>query len=89
VTDNGVKGQCLIYPNPTNGLVTFAAPGMTEDIWVSIINIHGKLIRTFSLSGNKTGIHQQTVDLSGYPEGLYIISFRNKSQLWNEKLVIQ
>jgi hypothetical protein len=89
VNEPGEITHFLIYPNPSTGISTFIAPELPEDMMASITNIHGKLIRTFLLRKSESGSIMGTLDLSGYPKGLYFVRFWSKSQLWNEKLVIQ
>ena len=89
VNEPGEITHFLIYPNPSTGISTFIAPELPEDMMASITNIHGKLIRTFLLRKSESGSIMGTLDLSVYPKGLYFVRFWSKSQLWNEKLVIQ
>ena len=89
INESGNSKRIIIYPNPSNGIFTLINPGLMEDINVSITNIHGKLIKTFFLRKNESGYSSETLDLTGYPKGMYLIGFGSNSQLWTEKLVIE
>ena len=91
-TGINVKGESKrvkIYPNPSPGIFTLVNPGFSNDIRVSITDILGKSIKTFFLGKSESGNTTETLDLSGYPKGMYLIEFGNDSQLWTEKLVIE
>jgi hypothetical protein len=89
LNEPGRSKHIRIYPNPSTGIFTLVNPGLMEDICVSITNIHGKLIKTLFLKKSESGYTTETLDITGYPKGMYLIRFGNNSQLWTEKLVIQ
>jgi hypothetical protein len=78
-----------IYPNPSKGLFTLISSGQREDIQVSVASVHGKKIKSFILKKNESGPTTETLDLTNYPKGVYLIRFGTNSQLWTEKLVIE
>ncbi len=67
------------YPNPTRGQVHFQAPGF-EGEW-SLTNTAGRVIMT----GN--GSLPETIDLSGYPKGMYILVAQSGGQYYRSTLV--
>jgi hypothetical protein len=85
----GQSKRVKIYPNPSTGVFTLLSTGLSDDIRVSITNILGKPLKTLFLYKSESGYTTETLDLSGYPKGMYLIEFRNCSQLWTEKLVIE
>ena len=84
----GENNPVKIYPNPSTGIFTFVKTGLSHDIHVSITSIFGTLIKTLFLKKSESGNNTETIDLSGYPKGMYLIEYRNDSQLWTDKLVI-
>ena len=76
-----------IFPNPSRGLFNIDNSGQKEDILITVNNIYGKSLRTFTLRKNESGKTTETLDLSNYPKGIYLIRFGCNSQLWTEKLV--
>jgi len=85
----GIKKQVIIYPNPSTGIFTLVNTGLSDDIRISITDILGKPLKTLFLKKSESGYTTETLDLSGYPKGIYLIAFGNNSQLWTEKLVIE
>jgi hypothetical protein len=78
-----------IYPNPSSGLFTIENTDQKEDIQVIVTNVIGKQLKTFTLRKNESGQTTETLDLTNYPKGVYMIRFECNSQLWTEKLVIE
>jgi hypothetical protein len=89
INDQGESNQVKIYPNPSTGIFTLINSGLSEDTRVSITNILGKPLKTFFLLRSGSGNPSETLDLSGYSKGMYLIEFENNSQLWTDKLVIE
>jgi len=78
-----------IYPNPSTGIFTIVNPAPSDEIRVSVTNIFGELLKTVFLKKSETGKTTETIDLTGYPKGIYLIGFMNDSHLWTDKLVIE
>ncbi len=89
INEPGTSEPFRIYPNPSTGIFTFENTGLSGYIFVLITNIHGKPVNTLILRKSESGHTTETLDLSGYPKGMYLIQLGNNSQLWTEKLVIQ
>lgn len=67
------------YPNPSQGQVHFQAPGF-EGEW-ALANAAGRII----LKGN--GGLPESIDLSGQPKGIYILTAQDGTQLYRSTLV--
>ena len=70
--------QILLYPNPTNGLVTLEIGlALKNDIDISICDIMGKTLKTL----HETNVDQPTVqlDLSKYSAGIYLVKINSGS----------
>lgn len=62
-----------VYPNPTNGIVQFSrASGCVS---FSILDVNGKSV----VNERPIGIFPYTVDLSGFPKGLYFLLIKNSN----------
>lgn len=76
--------QMAIRPNPSTGWINVTLPSSQSAIPFRIYDIKGNLIRKNMLkSGN------QTINLSGFSKGVYILHFNLKDQVINRKLIIQ
>ncbi|HKL08883.1 MAG TPA: T9SS type A sorting domain-containing protein, partial [Bacteroidales bacterium] len=74
---NGIS----IYPNPTNGIVNFEF--VNNNIQkLTISDITGKKIR------EKTQIQQnESIDLSSFVSGIYIISIQTDKKIFTTKII--
>lgn len=61
----GQPKQILVYPNPAHDLVHFE-PGLYRNLELKLFDQNGHLLLTRPLHSH------QTINLSGYPKGLYI-----------------
>ncbi len=76
--------QMSISPNPSTGWINVTLPATQSSIPFRIYDTKGNLIRKNVLkSGN------QTINLSGFSKGVYILHFNLKDQVINRKLIIQ
>ncbi len=73
--------EIRIYPNPAQNAVTIEA--LKHGSEVTIINNLGKVIYT-----QKDVTGTQTIDLSGFPNGIYFIRISRASSILSSKLVI-
>lgn len=70
--EDRVDYQLEIFPNPTTDRVTIKTDKIFNS--VSIYSLNG---RQLDVATSKTGqLHQQTIDLSTYPKGVYLIEVR-------------
>lgn len=75
-----------IYPNPTNGLVSIK---IKETYYSSLsFEIYDIMGRKVISEIYKNGIDEFTTDLSGYPEGLYIIRMKLGNLNLNKKILL-
>lgn len=71
--------KLVAYPNPTQGRVRFQARGF-EGEW-TLTNAAGRIV----LKGN--GGLPESIDLSAQPQGIYLFTARNGTQLYRSTLV--
>jgi hypothetical protein len=81
--------RVIIYPNPSTGIFTLVNSGLPDGMRVSITDIFSKPIKTLFLKRSESGYTTETIDLSDYPKGMYLVEFGSTSQLWTEKLIIE
>jgi len=83
------ENNITIYPNPTSGILNFEFAGNNIQK-ITISDIAGKqLIDTStSLSKSKTEIQQnETIDLSGFESGIYILTIQTVNEMLISKIV--
>jgi hypothetical protein len=72
-----------IYPNPTDG-----------KIYIQFSNLQKGLIRIYQVNGQEIisptevkNSNHYSIDISNYPEGMYIITFEDSKNIWSEKII--
>jgi GEVED domain/Secretion system C-terminal sorting domain len=82
--DKNVK----VYPNPSTGMLSIECKlGDTKTLQINIMSAGGRLI--FAENNlNFKGTYKQTLDLTGFPKGIYFIQFISDKQVMNKKIVL-
>ncbi len=82
-TEEELSDKLLIYPNPTDKIVTIKSP---EEVSISLFSTSGKLI----FEGIKVLPNLETqLDLSKAPTGIYIVEARSKQHtITRQKIVV-
>jgi hypothetical protein len=78
-----------LRPNPTDGIFTLSLSGMkNKEARVEIMDLTGKVIfrQTIGSSGR---ICRKTLDISGYPKGIYFLQARLDGQVRTTKIIVQ
>lgn len=74
------EAQVKVFPNPTNGVMTIEAEGMTQ---VSVYNALGQCVLRLDEPGN-----QSTIELGGVPEGLYLLRVKTDDNSFSKRITI-
>ena len=75
----------LIGPNPTNGEFSlFYIPKNVGKAFYTLCDETGKMIKSEPLNSSKT-----TVNISGYPKGIYFVKINDGKSIINKKLILQ
>ena len=77
VNEKRIYRDVLIYPNPSNGIIFFSE-SIDEGL---IIDLNGRIIDRFKKSNQ--------LNLTTYPEGIYIILFSKDSIIYKKKIIIK
>lgn len=77
VNEKRIFRDVLIYPNPSNGIIFFSE-SIDEGL---IIDLNGRIIDRFKKSNQ--------LNLTTYPEGIYIILFSKDSIIYKKKIIIK
>jgi len=79
----------LIQPNPASTSVMIGVRGRLEGTSVlTVKTIDGKTLFTENITGRETPA-RNTLDISGYARGIYIVQLLTGNKVVNEKMVIQ
>ena len=81
-----LEQRIQVYPNPTKDKINISFGSKTnKNSTVEITNISGKLIQTNNIHNNTSS----TIDLSGYPKGIYIVSIIADGEKINKKVCLE
>jgi len=88
-TPMGVNEACsqafLAYPNPSNGIVHINPPKGISKGQLSVMDITGKTVSTYSLQNNS----DNTINLNHLKKGVYLIRITDNKKTWTEKVILQ
>jgi len=73
-TSSFSNNSLLVYPNPTQNVISFDAPNTQVDINLAIYSINGNLLKNKVIS---KGSKNYTINVSDLPNGLYFIQLSN------------
>ena len=73
---NTANSNYLIYPNPTSDFVYLS--GLNGDSKTMVYNITGKLLQS---------TNEKKIDLSSYPNGLYILNIRTNNSVNTHSII--
>ena len=71
-----------VYPNPTAGRFTWSIPGVTS---VQVTDLVGKTVRT----ARYQPADEQTLDLAGLPDGLYVVHLETPRKHYVRKILLR
>ena len=79
----------LVFPNPSNNVFNIVFNSNTkQDIDLRIHNVLGEVIFSETLT-EFSGDYNRTVDMSAYPNAIYILQLNTKDGMLNRKLVLE
>lgn len=82
-----ISNLMKIYPNPSNGIFNFKLNQVLEsDINISVYDFHGKEIAHKLVSGKN--LTEESIDLSEFSTGIYILMLQIDTQIFFQKLQI-
>ncbi|MEJ8820344.1 DUF7619 domain-containing protein [Lacibacter sp. H407] len=82
--------QLLLYPNPSNGLVTIFRKGQINgNANLQIIDMNGKVVHQSNLGRISTEQFNQSVDVSGLVKGMYVVRLLAGRDIYQCKFIIQ
>ncbi|MCB9335176.1 MAG: T9SS type A sorting domain-containing protein [Flavobacteriales bacterium] len=74
----------IIHPNPTNGIFKVSIPNVREDVSIELYNLSGKLI-----ARKKSNSEIIVIDISKYPNGIYLLKIQGNKFNKFSKLIKQ
>jgi len=88
IEDHPHFGSISIYPNPSDGSFRVDISGYEGNLKMIITDLMGREIFT-EIYHNLKGDFEKDIRLNSPGKGIYIISFKDKQNMYSEKLVIR
>ena len=88
IIENKFEGNLSIYPNPSKGSFMLELSGVENDVYTVIItDILGKdiFVKAFEVKE----FFKETIDISTYSKGTYMLNISNSTSIINKKLIIE
>ncbi|HEX8517571.1 MAG TPA: SBBP repeat-containing protein [Bacteroidia bacterium] len=86
LSEMDLAGILNVYPNPVSDKLTFELANVKGDIKISLMNVSGQLI--FSEAADQSaGTYRKSVDLSGYPAGIYYLQIITQENVITKKII--
>lgn len=76
-------GNFLVYPNPSNGMVTFKSTGVESNSIVEFLDLTGRIVSSAPLSNGST-----LIDLSHLQAGVYTYFVKSEKEINSGKISI-
>jgi ELWxxDGT repeat protein len=84
INHNLLKAQLSLFPNPTKNIVMIKIPNDFLPKTIELFNLNGVLIEASELNLDSKN---QTIDVSNYPNGTYLIRINNETQSLTGKFI--
>lgn len=84
--ESSIATSFNVFPNPTNGSVKIDLTEFDEDPELKLYDLDGRQILNFSIQGNQPS---HTLDLSGYPKGIYFLRVSDSEKTGNQKIILR
>ncbi|MBR3710437.1 MAG: T9SS type A sorting domain-containing protein [Bacteroidales bacterium] len=75
-----------LYPNPATSYTTLKLDGMTDDAVVSVVDLQGRVLSTFTVQQANEPVRIET---AGYRAGIYFVTVSNATSRQTVKLSVQ
>jgi len=83
INQKGLAKTVSIYPNPSIGLYTIELTN-NNNASIEIYNVLGKQVKSIQQTDAKT-----TVDLTGFPKGVYLVNILSNGEQTIEKIILE
>lgn len=82
------NGKVSVFPNPTKGILNIEMSDVKKDIYsIKITNVLGQEV--FVNTQLISGIYQETIDLTSYEKGVYLIEISNTNSSITNKIIVE
>ncbi len=88
INDSENETRIEIYPNPTNGTINIDRLEIPDEFTLSVLNVFGQQVETYSIERMTPGNERITKDLTALPAGIYLMKVESRDKVLTKKLII-
>lgn len=89
IEENNLLSSVSVFPNPTNGLVTIELDKLPEEsVKIEVMNIGGQLVTSKLITGC-TAKCNESIDLSTYPKGEYLVKIKTAEETIIKRVMLK
>jgi hypothetical protein len=88
VEETDLQNSISIYPNPNNGVFTFAVNANIGDMQIVITDLQGRVVYSSNENNISAGYTQQ-INLQGEANGMYLMQITGNGEQRTEKIFVQ
>jgi PKD repeat protein len=89
INDQNKNKHVNIFPNPSNGNIILEITGLSGETDIEVINTLGEIIFKKIIYIKSLDNYRKNLNLSEYPDGIYLIILRNHKSLSISKFLIK
>jgi len=78
-----------VFPNPAQDILTVQIPGNCTSYIIEIVDLSAKLKYTSAWKPTRGSNDLQTINISTYPKGVYIVSLNTNKKSYSKKITIK
>ena len=87
ITENSNTNNMLVYPNPSNGMITVTLNEVVNDnVSIYLFDVTGKIVKQFTKSAADKTIN---LDFTDVEMGTYILNIESDNQILNKTILIK
>jgi PKD repeat protein len=80
INENDLLSKLNVFPNPSNGLFNVQFNSTDASTKLTVLNLLGEVILKKELVQTANGNYDTQIDLSNYPNGIYLINISTENQ---------
>ena len=86
---DSMTSKIMVFPNPTSGvLALLVSPDLHVAPYVEVFDFKGSIISKVQLTLDALNRQKALIDLSAFPDGLYLLRFLAEDKVFVEKVLV-
>ena len=87
IGEDNIETSVMVWPNPTSGTFTLSLDGFRNEAEIEISTLEGKMVFKEFIKTGADGSFQKTLDLSGEPDGIYLLRVIGRDEVRVSRII--